>query len=241
MPVRYLGYQSMSAAVGQQSVSAVSTRAVLLAGSSLSEQVTRVTTGIKITGCKSVIVSKITSSLLPTFTEQLTLFLPQLCELNTYYLSIFLGNKYISNSYSMALSRSKRATTGQRMTELVGKALEDDEAFYNDDIWNDEGSDSENDSYEEDSDEVKPDVFDSDFNDSEDDEDDDDDEDENKLRKSEATEKRKTGANDNKYKEPTKFVVKRKGKIFTVCLECASTCTRTGICVCVCVCVCGYK
>ena len=111
----------------------------------------------------------------------------------------------------MALSRSKRTTTGQRMTELVGQALEDDETFYTNEIWNDEGSDSENDSYEDDSSEAEqPDVFDSDFNDSEDDVNEEDDEHENKLRKEEASDKRKVDRQDNRYREPTKFLVKRK-------------------------------
>ncbi len=68
--------------------------------------------------------------------------------------------------------REKRATRGQRMSALVGKAAEEDEAFYNNELWQD-GDDSENESYSEESE--KPDVFDSDFNESEDDDDDEDD------------------------------------------------------------------
>ena len=61
--------------------------------------------------------------------------------------------------------QEKRATRGKRMSALVGKAAEEDDAFYNNEIWQ-EGDDSENDSYSEESE--KPDVFDSDFNESED-------------------------------------------------------------------------
>lgn len=49
------------------------------------------------------------------------------------------------------------------MAELVGEAAEEDEAFWNHDIWQEAESDDE--SFEEG--EVKPDIFDSDFNDSE--------------------------------------------------------------------------
>lgn len=49
------------------------------------------------------------------------------------------------------------------MAELVGEAAEEDETFWNHDIWQEAESDDE--SFEDE--EVKPDVFDSDFNDSE--------------------------------------------------------------------------
>jgi hypothetical protein len=65
--------------------------------------------------------------------------------------------------------RIKRATAGKRMANLVGKAVEDDEAFWNHDTWADEGDDDGNDSFhesDEDS-EVRKDHFDSDFDDSE--------------------------------------------------------------------------
>ena len=52
------------------------------------------------------------------------------------------------------------------MAELVGQAAEDDEQFWNDDVWKEDEDDSEADSFEEEE-EVKPDEFDSDFNDTE--------------------------------------------------------------------------
>jgi len=55
---------------------------------------------------------------------------------------------------------SKRATRGKRMTSLVGKAAEDDEAFCGNDVVDEAGSDA--DSYVEEEEE-KPDEFDSDF------------------------------------------------------------------------------
>lgn len=64
----------------------------------------------------------------------------------------------------MMLSNA-RSTRGKRMSVLVGKAAEDDEAFWGAgaDVWDDEGSDAE--SYV--AEEEKPDLFDSDFNDTE--------------------------------------------------------------------------
>jgi nucleosome binding factor SPN SPT16 subunit len=59
---------------------------------------------------------------------------------------------------------SKRASRGKRMTSLVGKAAEDDEAFWGNEVWNEEGSDA--DSYVEEEEE-KPDEFDSDFDETE--------------------------------------------------------------------------
>ena len=67
----------------------------------------------------------------------------------------------------MSEGRQRRSTAGRRMATLTGKALEDDEAFWGHDTWEEE--DSGNDSFhssDEDS-EVKKDVFDSDFDDSE--------------------------------------------------------------------------
>jgi len=61
--------------------------------------------------------------------------------------------------------RDKRATRGQRMSALVGDALDEDNAFYGAEIWED-GDDSDAASFSEE--EVKPDEFDSDFNDTED-------------------------------------------------------------------------
>lgn len=74
-------------------------------------------------------------------------------------------------SSSAVLQREKRKTAGRRMTSLVGKALEEDDAFWGHETWLEEGSD--NDSFHE-SDEdsnLQKDVFDSDFNDSESDND----------------------------------------------------------------------
>jgi YL1 nuclear protein C-terminal domain/YL1 nuclear protein len=70
------------------------------------------------------------------------------------------------------MERERRATAGRRMTSLVGKALDDDEAFWGHDNWNDEDDNDGNDSFrssDEDS-EMKRDEFDSDFDDSEDEE-----------------------------------------------------------------------
>lgn len=65
------------------------------------------------------------------------------------------------------VQRAKRKTAGKRMTALVGKAQDDDDAFWTHDTWaeDDSGNDSFRDS-DEDS-ELKKDEFDSDFNDSE--------------------------------------------------------------------------
>jgi hypothetical protein len=63
--------------------------------------------------------------------------------------------------------RERRKTAGLRMNSLVGQALEEDDAFWKHETWNDE--DSGNDSFrdsDEDSD-LKKDEFDSDFDDSE--------------------------------------------------------------------------
>ncbi len=59
---------------------------------------------------------------------------------------------------------SKRASRGKRMTSLVGKAAEDDEAFWGNDVWNEDGSDAES-FVDEEGD--KPDEFDTDFDESE--------------------------------------------------------------------------
>lgn len=70
--------------------------------------------------------------------------------------------------------KDKRATRGKRMADLVGKAAEDDEAFWGHEIWQDGSDASDAESYS--TEEEKPDVFDSDFNDTEDDDDEDDEE-----------------------------------------------------------------
>jgi hypothetical protein len=63
----------------------------------------------------------------------------------------------------------KRATRGKRMSALVGQAAEEDDAFYQKDIWNEGSDESDAESYS--TEEEKPDLFDSDFNESEDSED----------------------------------------------------------------------
>ena len=39
-------------------------------------------------------------------------------------------------SSSSMLEANKRATRGKRMSELIGEAAEEDEQFWNNDIWN---------------------------------------------------------------------------------------------------------
>ena len=53
------------------------------------------------------------------------------------------------------------------MAELVGEAADDDEQFWNADIWNEDEDGSDAESFVEEEEEVKPDEFDSDFNDTE--------------------------------------------------------------------------
>ncbi len=53
------------------------------------------------------------------------------------------------------------------MGEMVGEAMEEDEVFWNDDVWKDDESDA---SFSEE--EAKPDEFDTDFGESEEDDDD---------------------------------------------------------------------
>jgi hypothetical protein len=60
--------------------------------------------------------------------------------------------------------QEKRATRGKRMSSLVGKALEEDDEFYQAEIWK-EGDDSENDSFSGESE--HSDQFDTDFDESE--------------------------------------------------------------------------
>ena len=98
-----------------------------------------------------------------------------------------------------ALLQDKRKTRGLRINELVGEALEQDNAFYGHETWAEEESD---DSYSEE--EIKPDVFDSDFNDTESDEDSEDDEEEGKVRKAERSASRRASVTGGKYKEPSK-------------------------------------
>jgi len=70
------------------------------------------------------------------------------------------------------LERKKRSTAGRRISCLVGKAVEEDETFWNHSTWGNEktsnGEDSDNSFHESDEDEEnRVDTFDSDFNDSE--------------------------------------------------------------------------
>jgi hypothetical protein len=67
------------------------------------------------------------------------------------------------------LLEDKRKTRGLRMSTLVGEALEADEVFWGDNIWNEEDEDE---SFDEEEEEVKPDEFDSDFNETEDEDED---------------------------------------------------------------------
>jgi hypothetical protein len=64
-----------------------------------------------------------------------------------------------------SMLEAKRATRGLRMADLVGQAAEDDEQFWNNEVWQEDGSDAE--SFHSEDDEQRPDEFDSDFNDSE--------------------------------------------------------------------------
>jgi len=96
---------------------------------------------------------------------------------------------------SAVTSRERRATAGKRMSSLVGKAQEDDDAFWNHDTWaeDDSGNDSFRES-DEDS-EARVDEFDSDFDDSESDHDAEEEaagaEAEEELQREERTQKRK--------------------------------------------------
>ena len=96
--------------------------------------------------------------------------------------------------------KSKRATRGQRMNELIGEAAEEEETFWNHDTWAEDAEDSSGDeSFEEE--ELKPDIFDDDFNDTESSSDEDDSEEED-VRNKERQQKAKSGG-AGKYKEPS--------------------------------------
>ena len=86
---------------------------------------------------------------------------------------------------------SKRATRGQRMTALIGEAVEQDEAFWGADVW-----ESDDESFSEV--EVEPDVFDSDFNDTEDEGGSDDEDGEKEA----VNAGRKERPSSNRYREP---------------------------------------
>ena len=86
---------------------------------------------------------------------------------------------------------SKRATRGQRMTALIGEAVEQDEAFWGADVW-----ESDDESFSEQ--EVEPDVFDSDFNDTEDEGGSDDEDGEKEA----VNAGRKERSSSNRYREP---------------------------------------
>lgn len=67
------------------------------------------------------------------------------------------------------------------MADLVGQAADDDEQFWNNEIWQEAGSDAE--SFRSNDDDQRPDEFDSDFNDTET-EDEEESDDEAKVKKS---------------------------------------------------------
>jgi len=67
----------------------------------------------------------------------------------------------------MVSKRERRATAGKRMEVLTGKALEDDEAFWGHDTWEEEDSGHESFHSSDEESEIKKDYFDSDFDDSE--------------------------------------------------------------------------
>ncbi len=90
---------------------------------------------------------------------------------------------------------AKRASRGKRMTSLVGKAAEDDEAFWGHDVWNEEGSEA--DSYVQE--EEKPDEFDSDFDETESEEESDSEEEKQATRTKKTQDKKMV---NNRYKDP---------------------------------------
>eukprot|EP00978_Attheya_sp_CCMP212_P021584 scaffold63270_cov38-Attheya_sp.AAC.1 len=101
------------------------------------------------------------------------------------------------------LERSRRATAGQRMSSLVGKAAEEDDTFWNHSTWAEDvsgGDDigSEDGSYQEEG-EIPVDAFDSDFNDSEDSSD----EDEGKDEEAQAVAQEQDAAAHDKKKKNT--------------------------------------
>lgn len=71
--------------------------------------------------------------------------------------------RVIENRMAHQMLEAKRTSRGKRMASLVGKAVEDDDAFWGNSIWGEEGSDNESFEAEDD----QPDEFDSDFNDTE--------------------------------------------------------------------------
>lgn len=100
------------------------------------------------------------------------------------------------------LERGRRSTRGQRMTELVGEALEMDKAFWEHSVWAEAEDDSGNESFDENEEEVKPDVFDSDFNDTETEESDEDEE--GQLKRDQRRQRAKAVKSSGAYKEPAK-------------------------------------
>ena len=117
----------------------------------------------------------------------------------------------------MSSGKAKRATRGLRMSALVGEALDEDNAFYSAEIW-EEGNDSDNESFSEE--EVKPDEFDDDFNDSEDDGSDDDEGEEDgkggKAKKQRREVDLDGKAAKNVYKEPSQMRRKPVARIVKV-------------------------
>eukprot|EP01032_Pedospumella_encystans_P020203 gene20203-22956_t len=88
------------------------------------------------------------------------------------------------------------------MAELVGEAADDDEQFWNADIWNEDEDGSDAESFVEEEEEVKPDEFDSDFNDTETEEESGSD-DEGNMRKTARAQMVKQSKSSNVYKDPT--------------------------------------
>lgn len=87
----------------------------------------------------------------------------------------------------------KRKTRGNRMTDLIGEAAEEDATFWGDAVW---AEDSEDDSFGSEDEVVKPDEFDSDFDESEGSEEEGSDNEEN------ARKAVRRASSSNKYKEP---------------------------------------
>lgn len=94
---------------------------------------------------------------------------------------------------TVALERTKRKTAGTRMSSLVGKAVEDDEAFWSHSTWAEDKADLSDDGSFHESDEdsaAKVDKFDSDFDDSEEEDDGNEMEGEEEIEKEERRTKR---------------------------------------------------
>lgn len=101
---------------------------------------------------------------------------------------------------TVALERTKRKTAGTRMSSLVGKAAEDDEAFWSHSTWAEDKADMSDDGSFHESDEdsaAKVDTFDSDFDDSEGEDDGNEMEGEEEIKKEERRTKRAADKKNN--------------------------------------------